>query len=73
MSDGLKVLLGVLGGAVVVLLLVGGFCGSGGMGGMGTMMSGGIFGGLIMLLFWVLVIALIVALVVWIVNQAQRR
>ena len=79
MSDSLKVILGVLGGAIVVLLLFGVFSGSGGMGyGMGSMMSGGmmgggIFGGLFMLLFWVLVIALIVALVVWIVNQTQRR
>ena len=73
-SDVLKVILGVLGGAIAVLLLIGGFSG-GGMGGMGSMMSGGIIGGGIfgMLLFWVLVVALIVALVVWIVNQAQRR
>ena len=78
MSNVLKVLLGVLGGAILVLLLVGVFSSSAGMGGMGSMMSGGmmgdgIFGGLFMLLLWVLVIALIVALVVWIVNQAQRR
>src|SRR5215217_3654077 len=78
MSDGLKVLVG----AVVVLLLVGGFSGwgmgygmTGGMGSMmsGGMMSGGLFGMLFALLFWVLVIALIVALVVWIVNETQRR
>jgi uncharacterized membrane protein len=69
MSDGLKVLLGVLGGVIVVLLLLGVFSG-GGMGNMGYMMSGGM---LFMLLFWVLVIALIVALVVWIVGQSQRR
>jgi uncharacterized membrane protein len=73
MSDGLKVLLGVLGGAVLVLLLISVFGGGSMMGGMGSMMSGsmmggGLFGGLFMLLFWVLVIALIVALVVWIVN-----
>jgi uncharacterized membrane protein len=73
MSDGLKVLLGVLGRAIVVLLLLGVFSG-GGMGGMGYMMSGGMMGGgivgmLFMLLFWVLVIAL----VVWIVGQSQRR
>ena len=45
MSDGLKVVLGAVVGALVVLLLVGGFSGSGGMGygmmgGMGHMMSG---------------------------------
>jgi hypothetical protein len=44
MSDILKVILGVLGGAIAVLLLIGGFSG-GGMGGMGSMMSGGMMGG----------------------------
>lgn len=75
MSDSLKALLGVLGEASVVLLLIGGFSGSGGIGSMmsGGMMGGGIFGGLFMLLFWVLVIALIVTLVVWIVNRTQPR
>jgi uncharacterized membrane protein len=77
MSDGLKVLLGVLGGAIVVLLLLGLFSGRG-MGGMGSMMSDGMMGGgmlgvLFMLLFWVLVLALIVALVVWIIGQLRRR
>ena len=78
MSDGLKVLLGVLGGAVLVLLFVSTLGGGGMMGGMGSMMSGGMMGGglfgiLFILLSWVLVIALIVALVVWIFNQSQRR
>ena len=83
MSDGLKVLLGALGGALLVLLLVGGFSGVGGMGygmmgGMGNMMSGGMMGSgmigaLLMLLFWGLLIALIVVVVVWIVGQSQRR
>lgn len=76
MSDSLKVLLGVLGG-VIVLLLLGVFYG-GGMGGMDSMMSGGmmgygIFGMLFLLLFWVLRIALIAALVVWILGQSPRR
>jgi len=78
MSDGLKVLLGALGGAILVLLLTSVFGGAGMMGGMGQMMSGGMMGGglfgmLFGLLLWVLVIALIVALVVWIFNQVQRR
>jgi hypothetical protein len=78
MSDGLKVLLGVLGGAVLVLLLTSVLGGDGMMGGMGSMMSGsmmggGLFGTLFVLLFWVLIIALIVALAVWIVNQTQRH
>ena len=83
MSDGLKVLLGGLGGAVLVLLLVAGFSGGGGMGygmmgGMGHMMSGGMMGGgmigaLFMLLFWGPLIALSVVVVVWIVGQSQRR
>lgn len=62
MSDGWKVLLGALGGAIVALLLVSAL-------GRGGMMGGGHFA----LLFWVLVIALVVALVVWILGQAQRR
>jgi hypothetical protein len=82
MSDGLKVLLGALGGALLVLLLVGGFSGGGMgygmMGGMGHMMSGSMMGGgmigaLFMLLFWGLLIALIVVVVVFIVGQSQRR
>jgi hypothetical protein len=74
MSDGFKVLLGVLGGAVLVLLLISALGAGGMMGGTGSMMSGGMMGGgLFGVLFWVLVIALVVALVVWIVNQTQRR
>jgi hypothetical protein len=81
-SDNLKVLLGALGGTVLVLLLAGGFSGSGmgygmmgGMGWMmgGGMMGGGMFGALISLLFWALLLAPIVALVVWIIGQTQRR
>jgi uncharacterized membrane protein len=78
MIDGLKILLGFLAGAIVVLLFVSTLGGRGMMGGMGQMMSGGMMGGglfgmLSAFVFWVLVIALIVALVVWIVNQTQRR
>ena len=82
MSDGLKVVLGALGGALLVLLLIGGFSGSGMgygmMGGMGHMMSGsmmggGIFGMLFAGLFWLLLLAVLVAVVVWIFNQTQRR
>jgi uncharacterized membrane protein len=75
MSDGLKILLGTLGGAIVVLLFVSVFSGDGMMGSMmsGSMIGGGLFGMLFALLFWVLVIALIAALVVWIVNQTQQR
>jgi len=71
MSDGLKVLLVALGGAVLVLLLVGGFSGGGGMG--YGMMGGGMIGALFMLLFWGPLIALSVVVVVWIVGQSQRR
>jgi hypothetical protein len=67
-NDNLKVVLGILGGAIVVLLLFAALAG-GGMGGMGQMMGGGMFGGLFMLLFWGLLIALIVVLIVWIVRQ----
>lgn len=78
MSDGVKVLLGVLAGAVIVLLFVSTLGGSGMMGGMGQMMSGsmmggGLFGMFFTLVFWALVIGLIVALVVWIIDQTQRR
>jgi uncharacterized membrane protein len=81
MSDGLKILLGALGGAILALLLAGGFSGSGMgygmMGGMGQMMGGfmmggGLFGLLFAGLFWLLLLDLLVA-VVWIFNQAQRR
>lgn len=77
MKDNLKVFLGVLGGAVLALVLVAVFS-DGGMGGMGSMMGGGMMGGgmfgaLFMLLFWVLVIALIGALIVWIVGQSRRH
>jgi hypothetical protein len=70
MSDGLKVLLGALGGAVLVLLLISVLGRGGMMGAMGSMMSGGM---LFALLFWALVIALIVALVIWVVGQTQRH
>src|SRR5215213_11822954 len=82
MSDGLKVILGALGGALVVLLLIGGFSGGGmgygimgGMGQMmgGSMMGGGLLGMLFAGLFWILVLALLVGVVVWIFNQSQRR
>jgi hypothetical protein len=69
-SDGLKVLLGALGGAVLVLLLISVLGRGGMMGGMGSMMSGGM---LFALLFWALVIALIVALVIWVVGQTRRH
>src|SRR5215207_249303 len=42
MSDGLKILLEVMAGAIVVLLFVSTLGGGGMMGGMGSMMSGGI-------------------------------
>jgi hypothetical protein len=74
MRDGVKILLGALGGAIVALLLLDSY--SGGMMGQmmsGSMMGGGAFGMLFALLFWVLIVALIVALAVWIFNQAQRR
>jgi len=70
MSDGLKILLGALGGAIATLLLAS-VLGRGGI--MGSMMGGGLFGGLFALLFWVLVVAPVVALVVWVLGQTQRR
>jgi uncharacterized membrane protein len=71
MSDGIKVLLGAVVGALLTLLLVGVFSGGGMMS--GGMMAGGMIGMSLMLLFWVLVLALIVAAVVWVVNQAWRH
>lgn len=88
MRNNTKVLLWVLGGALLILLLFAGLMGSMGgmgstmgggmMGGMGAMMGGGMMGGgmigmLFMLLFWGLVIALLVTLIVWVINQGQRR
>jgi hypothetical protein len=54
MSDGSKVALGAVVGALVVLLLFGGF--SGGMGHMmgGSMMGGGVLGMLVPVVFWLL-------------------
>ncbi len=70
MSDGIKVLLGAVVGALLTLLLVGVFSGGGMMS--GGMMGGGMIGMSLMLFFWILVLALIVAAVVWVVNQARR-
>jgi uncharacterized membrane protein len=78
MSDGLKILLGALGGAIIVLLFVSTFGGGGKMDGMGSMMSGSMMGGglfsiLFALLFWAVLVAFLIALVLWIVNQTQQR
>ncbi len=79
MSDGIKVLLGALAGALLTLLLVGVFSGGGrgqmmggGMMG-GGMMAGGLIGMSLMMLFWVLGLALLAALVVWVVSQARSH
>jgi uncharacterized membrane protein len=66
-----------IGGALLALLLVAVFSG-GGMGGIGTMMGGGMMGGgmggvAFMLLCWAIVLALLVLLVTWGINQLQRR
>jgi uncharacterized membrane protein len=71
MSDSLKVLLGVLIGAIVILLFVSTLGGGTMMG--GSMMGGGLLGLLFALLFWAVLVALLVALVLWIVNQTQQR
>src|SRR5215213_7020861 len=78
MSDSLKVLLGILIGAIVVLLFVSTLGGGTMMGGMGSMMGGSMMGGGLLgmqfaLLFWAVLVALLVALVLWIVNQTQQR
>ena len=81
MSNTLKVLLGVLGGALLVLVLLpvfagGGLFGSGSMMGQGGMMDGGwgtlgILGGLVQLLFWGGLLAVIVWAVVRITANRQ--
>jgi uncharacterized membrane protein len=73
-----KILLGVLAGAIVVLLFVSTLGGGGMMGGMGSMMSGGMMGGglfgmLFALLFWAVLGALLISLVAWIFNQTKQR
>ena len=82
MSDGLKLVIGAVVVALVVLLLVGGFSGSvmgyGMMGGMGQLLGGSMIDGgflvmLVALVFWLLILALLVAVVVWIFNQTQRH
>ena len=70
-----KVLWG-LGGTLLVVVLVAVFSG-GGMGGVGTMMGGGMMGGgmggiTFMLLSWGLVIAFVVSLSLWGLSQRQR-
>ena len=65
MSDGLKILLGALAGAIIVVLFVSTLGGSG-------MMGGGLLGMLFALLFWAVLVALLVVLVLWIVNQTQQ-
>jgi hypothetical protein len=81
MSDGLmKVLVGVLGGALLVLLLFGGLSGggmTGGYGGPGHMTYGGMmgwgpFGASFSLVPSVALLGLVAALVAWIVRRAQR-
>jgi putative membrane protein len=81
MSNTLKVLLGVLGGALLVLVLLavfagGGLFGSGSMMGQGGMMDGGwgtlgILGVLVQLLFWGGLLAVIVWAVVRITANRQ--
>jgi hypothetical protein len=74
MSGGLKVLLGTLIGAIVVLLFVS-TLGGGGMGSMmgGSMMGCGLLGMLFALLFWAAPVALLIALVLWVIDQTQQR
>jgi hypothetical protein len=78
MSDSLKVLLGTLVGAIVILLFVSTLGRGGMMGGMGSMMGGSMIGGGLLgmpfaLLFWAALVALLIALVLWITNQTQQR
>jgi putative membrane protein len=75
MSSGIKVLLGVLGGAVVVLVLLTVFAGSGLFGtgpnmGQGGMMGGwGFFGMVWLLLVPLLFLGGLIAVIVWAVTQ----
>ena len=67
MSDGSKVALGAVVGALLVLLLFGGFSG-----GMGHMMGGGVMGPHFAGLFWIVPLALLVAVVVWFIGGTRR-
>jgi putative membrane protein len=74
MSNGIKVLLGVLGGAVLVLVLLPVFAGSGLFGGSSMMGPGGMMGGwgffgIIWMLVPLLFLGGLVALIVWAVTQ----
>ena len=79
MRNGLKTLLGALGGVILALLSVGGL--SANIQSLsvvervmaGGTMGGGVLGMLAGLLFWALVVALVVGLVTWLVTQARHR
>jgi hypothetical protein len=76
MGDGSKVALGAVVGALVVLLLFGGF--SGVMGHMmgGSMMGGGVLGMFVSVVFWllllVMLLVMLVAAVVWFIGGTRR-
>jgi putative membrane protein len=74
MSNGIKVLLGVLGGAVLVLVLLPVFAGSGLFGGSSMMGPGGMMGGwgffgIIWMLVPLLFLGGLIAVIVWAVTQ----
>lgn len=63
MSNSVKVLLGVAGGVLLLLVLFVAFSGGGMMGGMGRMMDGG------SMVFWVIFWVAITAPVVWLLRR----
>jgi putative membrane protein len=74
MSNGIKVLLGVLGGAVLVLVLLPVFAGSGLFGGSSMMGPGGMMGGwgffgILWMLVPLLFLGGLVTVIVWAVTQ----
>ena len=79
MRNGLKTLLGALGGVILALLAVGGLSANTQSLSViervmaGGTMGGGVLGMLAGLLFWALVVALVAGLVAWLVTQDRHR
>lgn len=72
--NGLKTLLGALGGVILALLAVRSlFADTQTYGLLERVMGGGVLGMLVGLRFWALIVALVAGVVVWLVTQTRDR